>query len=314
MDQKKPKPKSDKKKYRIYHGRNNSIYIQFQWKDKNGDIVSKTFSRSIKKKSFSEAKKELVKQYHDFLGIEPKNPDQKKEFRLHVMEKIKDGLKGKDTIQCDKWDEINWNDLFSKPIALLCLASGRSGKTTLMSNVFQSIKDNFSLNTLMSGSINADIYKPFKKCVKLSAVNEEYLKLVYTIAKRTKGKYYRFFTMMDDLDMKNKYIDVIGKCFFKWRNYGASTWLNCQDMVMVQKSVRNCGHLVLFMNTRRMDSSRLEYVFEVLQPYFMDEIGMLPKTQQKNAIIKFCHEATNHYGFILVDTLDQKLYICKNKQ
>ena len=309
MDKKKP----NKKKFRIYHGKNNFIYIQFQIKDKDGDLVNKTFSRSIKKKSFADAKKELIKQYYDYIGVEPRNPAQKQELRKEILEKIKHGLKGKDIHHCDMWDEIDWEGLFSKPIALLCLASGRSGKTTLMSNVFQKIRDNFSLNTLMSGTINADIYKPFKKCVKLSAINEDYLKLVYTLAKRTKGKRYSFMTYMDDLDMKNKYIDVIGKCFFKWRNYNASTWLNAQDMVMVQKSVRNCGHLVLFMNTRRMDNSRLDYIFEVLQPYFMDELGCLPKSQQKNAIIKFCHEMTNNYGFILVDTLENKIHICKNK-
>lgn len=308
------KQKPNKKKFRIYHGKNNFIYIQFQHKDKDGEIVNKTFSRSIKKKSFKDAKEELVKQYHEFTGIEPKKNTMKLEIRKQVQEKIKNGLTSKDIIQYTKWDEIDWSGLFEKPMALLCLASGRSGKTTLMSNVFQQIKDNFSVNTLMSGSINADIYKPFKKCVRLSAVSEEYLKLVYTIAKRTKGKYYKFMTYMDDVDMKNKYIDCIGKCFFKWRNYGASTWLNCQDMVMVQKSVRNCGHLVLFMNTRRMDSSRLEYAFEVLQPYFMNEIGMLPKSQQKNAIIRFCHDATDNYGFILVNTIEQKIYLCKNKQ
>ena len=313
MVEEKPK-KVIKHKYRIYHGKNNMIYIQFNHKNKEGDIITKTFSKSIKNKSYKDAKKELVLKYYDFTGTKPKSKFQEQEKRKEILEKLKNGLKPSNFVECERWDDIDWNDLFSKPITLMCLASSRSGKTTLMQNVYQKIKDLFSINTLMSGSICSDIYKPFKKCIKLSSINEDYLKLIYTIAKRTKGKYYKWMTFMDDIDIKNKYIDILNKCFFKMRNVNCSTWLNAQDQKLIDKGVRSNTHLVCVMNTSRMDSSRLEYIFEVLQPYFMNEIGSLPKSQQKSYIIKFCHESTKNYGFILVDTLEQKVYICKNKQ
>ena len=84
-------------------------------------------------------------------------------------------------------------------------------------------------------------------------------------------------------------------------------------MVMVEKGARNNSHYCMIMNTSRLDDNRLSFCFEMLQPYFRHKIGMLTNAQQKKEIIKWCHDKTENYGFIFIDTLNQKLYHCKNK-
>jgi hypothetical protein len=306
--------KNKKKPYHLYAHGDGRICIVFKVKNEDGTETTKTLTRSTKKHSYKEAKKQLIDAAYSQMGILRQQVVYHKPNKDKILSVSKFGVEPTTLITTKNMDEIDWKELFSKSITMCIFASSRSGKTTFLANLYKNhIRSLFDLNILGTGSLNADIYKDFKKCIKLSGINEDFIKSIYTIQKKTKGKHYKMVQIYDDVDVKSKYIDIINKCFFKMRNYNISSILSVQDMKMVDKGVRNNCHLIMVMNTTRMDESRLQYLFEVLQPYFRDKIGELSSAQQKKAIIKWLHNTTQDYGFILIDTLQQKIYHCLNK-
>ena len=306
--------KKPKKPYYIYAHGNGRVPIVFKIQNEDGSETTKTLTRSTKKHSYKDAKKQLIDLAYSHMGILRQKPQHSKVDKDKILSITKFGVQPSNLNTSKSLDEIDWQGLFAKPITMCIFASSRSGKTTFLSNLYKNhIAKLFDLNVLGTGSLNADIYNQFKKCVKLSGINEEFIKSLYTMQKKTKGKLYKMMQIYDDVDVKSKFIDIINKCFYKMRNYGIGTILSVQDMKMVDKGVRNNSHLILIMNTTRMDDSRLQFLFEVLQPYFRDKIGEMTSAQQKKAIINWLHNATQDYGFILVDTLEQKLYHCLNK-
>lgn len=307
--------KREKKKYYIYGHGDGKLAIKYEVKNTDGSITHRIKTRSTKNRTYKQAKKELIDIACSEMSISRPNPKKIDTNKEEIKEKFKNGLEPKDVIQCERMEDIDWKELFSKSVTMTIFASSRSGKTTLLAKLYKDyLRKIHDLNVLGSGSLSAPIYKDFKKCVKLTGINEEFIKIIYTLQKKTKGKYYKVCQIYDDIDPKAKYIDILNKCFFKMRNTGhTSTILSVQDMVMVDKGVRNNSHFVMIMNTSRMDDNRQQFIFEVLQPYFRHQIGDLSSAQQKRMIINYCHEKTQHYGFIFVDTLEQKIYQCKNK-
>lgn len=318
MEEKKEIKKNEKtqkkKLYRLY-SRDRKLYIEFIYKDKDGEDKRKVFSKSIKTMKYSQAKDILVQKYYDFVGkIRPFN-SQSWETKQKIAKLGELDIKPDNYMSYEKADMIDWKELFTEPRTMAMIASSYSGKTYLLEKIYQQIKDQFTACVLTSASLNGNtIYKKFKKLVKMDEVNEKFVKFIYTIQKHTKSKFYNFLMMYDDINPNTKHSEMLNRLVFRGRNMKMSLILSVQDSKgFLSKAQRQNFHYMIIMGFSRLDNDRKETMIELLEPYFRHQISDLPKGKQVQIIKKFCDKACENHGFIFLNQVKQEIYVCKNK-
>lgn len=210
---------------------------------------------------------------------------------------------------------IYYDDIFDIPFenffenettgsTMIICARSKSGKTTFLANLYEKILKQHFISILSSGSILQPIYQPFQKCIKTISFNEPLIQEVYTIAKHTKGNKYRFLIMADDLNMSDKHQHTLSNLITKWRNVNLSSIICCQDFTMITPTIRSNTNYFMIGNT---GTERRALFVDMLYPYLANQSKS--KSQNMLEIEKLIIEKTKNYKFIIVDNLNQKLYL-----
>ena len=261
-------------------------------------------SRSIREYGLKLARDEVFQEFKKRTGYREKMVPlqelaEKKRQEHNIKEQnvvyYKDIMKD---IPLQEWFDIQTGFSF------VFLAKSKSGKTTLLQKLYLEIlKPIFPITFLSSGSINADIYKPFAKTIKLSSFNPKIIKQAYTINKHTKGK-YKFLFLVDDMSKEDRVEDIMASMILRQRNYNISSGFLCQDMTLITPSMRSNVNYFFIGN---IAGERLDYVISLLYPYLAKENQ--PKNVNMNYITKVIKHATRDWGFLVLDNLNQQLYL-----
>jgi hypothetical protein len=185
-----------------------------------------------------------------------------------------------------------------------CLGSSKSGKTTLMINIWKKLKTkakrgNKFINILYSNSLNAKIYAPMKRD-KWTVCVPDYLpkmvKLQHRIQRHT-NNHYRFFNLFDDI-IDRKDDNLLRKMFMVLRNSNISTGICLHDPVLLASG--NRGNInYLFM----LKLNNAELVEKVVRRYLTP---FLPGSMDQK--IKTYQMLTKKRGVLLLDLLNNCLY------
>lgn len=265
--------------------------------------------KMVEKKNVEEKKsdkKEMIEEKKPV--VEEKMVEVKKED-FKEPEKTRQ-IKPLDLIEVDYAEELPFKQYFSEPKTLGIVGVGRSGKTNLLCRMYNDcLRDMFDVNTITTGTMGSDAYKDLKKdkeIVWLNEVCEDYMKAQYTLAKETKGKWYKFLNIYDDINPDNRFTNMIQRAITKHRNIGVSSIFSIQSKTFLNPTMRSNLHGMIIMNTKRLEKGYLDTFADVLRPYFDYDV-------KKDEIIKWMIENTRNFHFIFVDSFEDKIYLCKNK-
>ena len=318
------------------------LIIQF----KTPDGIAKKFTASYKNKHIGSVRSALIQKYREFvpykrerkkktpvksefipdIGKDKKSSSQKKKkISSEKKEKVEIEVKKKETPKkvpekqetkpldltiVERIDDLPIKEYFKEPKTLGIIGVGRSGKTKAISRMFcQCLTDLFDCITLTTGTLEGDAYKEMKKdknLVCMNEVNEDYMKAQYTLAKETKGKWYKFLNIYDDINPDNRFTHMIQRAITKHRNLGVSSIFSIQSKTFLTPTSRQNLHGIIIMNAKKLEKGYLETFAEVVRPYF--DWGV-----KKDDIIGWLIENTRNFQFIFVDSFNDKIYLCRNK-
>ena len=314
------------------------LTIQF----KTNDGVAKKFTASYKNKNIGTVRSDLIKKFRELVPYKrqrkPKTPvksefipdlgkDKKpsSEKKKKPSSEKKESEKKKETQKEEKFfktinpldlkvveriEDLPMKDYFSEPKTLGIIGVGRSGKTVAISKMFcQCLTNLFDCITLTTGTLEGDAYKEMKKnknLICMNEVNEDYMKAQYTLAKETKGKWYKFLNIYDDINPDNRFTHMIQRAITKHRNLGVSSIFSIQSKTFLTPTSRQNLHGIIIMNAKKLEKGYLDTFAEVVRPYF--DWGV-----KKDDIIGWLIEHTRNFQFIFVDSFNDKIYLCKNK-
>lgn len=287
-----------KSSYYIYPVNNKSV-LRIQFFNPKTQMVE-TISRSVAKYGLKMAREELFREFKRRTGY-------KEKLQSAIVQKGPQRQPKDQNVQFyHDYSELplsNWFDI-DTGFSLAMIAKSKSGKTTLISKIYNEIlKPIFPITFLSSGSITAEIYKPFKKALKMSSFNPKIAQMCYSINKHTKNK-YKFLFIADDMDKDDRYQNTISNMMTKWRNYNISSIFLIQDATMLTPTMRSNVNYIAIGN---LGSERLNYIVELLYPYLAK--GHQTKATNQTEIQKLVKLATKDYGFIFLDNLTNCVYL-----
>jgi hypothetical protein len=178
------------------------------------------------------------------------------------------------------------------------IGSTRSGKSVAMLWLWENyFKEHITL--MSTGSAQADIYKPLKKCGISPAFYPEILIESMTLNQKTNNK-YKFLHIIDDmLDGKNS--KALSKLLCIGRNNGQSTIICGQDITIINSVGRtNLNYVMLFRLNSLLSVEKVvkTYLRHILPGKIDDQIKTYVELTQ------------NHYCFV-VDFLANDVFITK---
>lgn len=311
--------KSNQKYYFInLHGK--KLRLQYQEKMEDGTFLNRQIERSLVRYGYKLAKKLLLEEYNKRTGEKVKLPDIKMEGikkpldekKIDAMEILPDNYSYVETI-----NDIHWDELFTKETGstLMFVAKSKSGKTTAMISIWNNfLKHIWDVGILSSQTLIAPIYKEFKGILKMNGVSDEIMKLVYRIQKHSKRAYNLGF-IFDDMNPKDKSrnIELFTSLSSYLRNLKInSCWLS-QDMKLALSPIgRGSVNYWLISRVDMMEKDRQDDVVDMLMPYFKS-LRDLPIGKQKQLILDWINNKTQNFGYIFLDTINNKIIHCKNK-
>lgn len=279
--------------YYVHHKSN----IRLQFYNKKTKNVE-TITRSTAKYGMKLARNKLFEEFQKRTGYKEKlQPLPTKKVEQEKLQQV-NFYKDTSDLPLHSWFDIDTG------FSVICLAKSKSGKTTLFSKIYNEIlKSIFPITFLSSGSISADIYKNFKKTLKMTSFNSKLAQMCYTIQKHTKSK-YKFLFMADDMDKDDRYANTLSNLFTKWRNYNISSIFMIQDPTMLTPTMRGNTNYFFIGN---VGSEKLDQIVQMLYPFLAK--SHQTKTTNIQEIQKLIKLATKDYGFIVLDNLNQVLYL-----
>jgi len=215
-----------------------------------------------------------------------------------------------DLIVVDRVEDLPLREYFKEPKTLGIIGVGRSGKTRAIVNMYMDcLKDMFDVISLTTGTLEGGAYDKIRKdksLVCLNEVNQDFMKAQYTLAKETKGKWYKFLNIYDDINPDNRFTHMIQRAITKHRNLGISSIFSIQSKVFLTPTSRQNLHGVIIMNCKKLEKGYLDTFSDIVRPYF--DYGV-----KKDDIVKWLVESTRNFKFIFVDSFGDKIYLCNNK-
>jgi len=183
---------------------------------------------------------------------------------------------------------------------LLCGAS-RSGKSTAMCYLWEHYFKK-CITILTTGSHQAEIYKPLHKaCAVSPEFFPELLKESMKLNKESNNKYPILHILDDMLDGRNT--KPLVKLCTIGRNNGQNSIICVQDLTMINTIGRaNINYVLLFKLNSDLS---IEKVVKTWLRHF------LPGKMKLVDMYKLYRKLTEDHHFIVIDTLDNKIFRCK---
>lgn len=230
-----------------------------------------------------------------------------------VMDEIKDETNKdkyyEDRIPPIEYTEFNLNvpDLKKDACSTIIFGSSKSGKTTMALKLLEKyFSDDYVICIVFCPNIQADIYKDLgKKCIKIDRFDDQLIRDLHKIQKKTKNKYC-FVIYIDDCILE-KLSPQILQLFLILRNSRFNTLLNLQSVKLLSKNSRNNGQNFIFKrqnNTEAVEDCVKSFV-GAYEPFF----GLTLENK-----MKLYQEATKDYNFIYLNSLDGILTFHKADQ
>ena len=183
----------------------------------------------------------------------------------------------------------------------IIFGSSKSGKTTQVIDIINKYFNDKNLIVIfMSSNIHKPIYDTLPKTViKLDRWDENIIKHVHHIQKKTKNKYRFLFASDDIIDNKNN--KMIQQLILTLRNSLINSIICLQDTKLLSRTARNNGNNFIFRHyiseDRREDAIKL--VLNGYQPFHS-----LRNLNEKKGLYQIL---TKDYGFIYLDALDGRI-------
>lgn len=176
--------------------------------------------------------------------------------------------------------------------------SSKSGKTTQSMEILkQYYGGNDVIAIVISPNIHSKTYAPVKdkKFIKLDRWDDQLVRDIHKIQKKTSNKYI-FCFLIDDCILE-KLSPQILQLFLVLRNSKINTVLNLQSITLLSRNSRNNGQNFIFRNFNNDEiiEDSMNYFLGSFEPFYgltMDDKKRLYK------------EATKNYGFIYLNALD----------
>jgi hypothetical protein len=185
--------------------------------------------------------------------------------------------------------------------SIMLIASGRAGKTTLLNHIFETyFKD--CITAVHTNSLQSDIYKEMKKhTIACPMYLPQIIKDCYKINKACNNK-YRFLHIIDDV-VDKKYDKTLMRLFTYWRNSRISGIITAQE-ISIMNSVQRSNISFILLGRLNSDMAIEKVIKSYLRSYF-------PKTMNLNDCIKSYKEITSDHHFIVMDCINDDIFLSK---
>lgn len=187
-------------------------------------------------------------------------------------------------------------------VSFAFIGSTRSGKSTAMTYVWEKFFKKH-ITILMTYSAHTDVYKPFLKNTIIA--DDYYTELVDEPMKinRETDNEYPFLLVFDDLATSGKNDEKMTRLLCVGRNANCSVLLCGQRLQMLSATGRsNINYICCFR--QNTDSATKDTVETYLRSY-------MPQNLTIAQMCKLYRELTEDHHFLLIDTLNDKVYRCR---
>jgi len=176
--------------------------------------------------------------------------------------------------------------------------SSKSGKTVQSMEIFKKYYGgNDIIPIVISPNIHSKTYAPLKdkKFIKLDRWDDQLVRDIHKIQKKTKNKYI-FAFLIDDCILE-KLSPQILQLFLVLRNSKINTVLNLQSITLLSRNSRNNGQNFIFRNFNNDEiiEDAMKFFLGSFEPFYG-----LPMDDKK----RLYKEATKNYSFIYLNALD----------
>ncbi len=219
---------------------------------------------------------------------------------------------------CLKLNSTTFDKIFKvdEPIVTSMLASSKSGKTTLLYNLVETVHKYYDIILFFSVNSKAKIYKNFKqkRLLLIQDFDERIIYALHHLNQECDSK-FKFFVIMDDI-IEVKYSKVVAQLFSTFRNMNFSSLHSVQYKIYMNPNARAQCHDIFFgkqNNMHQIKKTVEEYflgfkkLMEAIPPEFAaqsEKIDWLSVWYQKN---------TEDHNFIVFDVLNDELYKIKSQ-
>jgi hypothetical protein len=211
------------------------------------------------------------------------------------------------------WNDEKMNSLKSKDFSMICFASRRSGKSELIKYIYNKLdlQSEYDYCMIISESDESlDFYSDFlfgNLFIK-KFDNDVITNLIVESQKlETEGKKARFLCIIDDVVGSTiKYSESIAKLYAIGRHYHISCILICQQLTLINVTVRNNSDII-FIGQTKTSKEKKSIIDNFLDGIADDneilDKGFETKKSFYNEMIKY---NTEDYSFIVFDYLNGK--------
>lgn len=186
-------------------------------------------------------------------------------------------------------------------MSFLLLGSTRSGKSTLMNYLYNTIFRSH-ICVLHTASIQSDIYKPLlKSCAIAPMFIPELIDETAKMNKDTKN-HYQFCHIIDDIVDKRNSKSLL-KLLTIYRNSRLSTMITGQELSIFNAIGRSNINFVVLMKLN--SAMAIEKVIKTyLRPYF-------PSGTRLDEMIRIYQQLTSDHAFIVIDNINGDIFLSK---
>jgi hypothetical protein len=185
--------------------------------------------------------------------------------------------------------------------SIMLIASTRAGKTTMLNHIFETyFKD--CITAVHTNSLQSDIYKEMKKhTIACPMYLPQIIKDCYKINKACNNK-YRFLHIIDDV-VDKKYDKTLMRLFTYWRNSRISGIITAQE-ISIMNSIQRSNINFILLGRLNSDMAIEKVIKSYLRSYF-------PKTMNLNDCIKAYKDLTSDHHFIVMDCINDDIFLSK---
>jgi hypothetical protein len=185
--------------------------------------------------------------------------------------------------------------------SIMLIGSTRSGKTTMLNHIFNTYFKEY-ITSVHTNSLQSDIYKEMKKStIACPMYLPELMKDCYKINKATNNK-YKFLHIIDDV-VDKKYDKTLMRLFTYWRNSRISGIITAQE-ISIMNAIQRSNINFIILGRLNSDMAIEKVIKSYLRSHF-------PKSMNLNDCIKAYKELTSDHRFIVMDCINDDIFLSK---
>lgn len=224
------------------------------------------------------------------------------------MEKKSEEKLEEKKINLQIWDSME--NLKNKFFSMICFASRRSGKSELIKFIYTKLnfgKEYDYVAVIAESDQTIDFFSEFVHGnLFIRKFDSSTIENIMKISEKIEadGKQKRFLVIVDDVVGNNaKYSESLRKLYAVGRHYNISCILICQQLTLINTTVRNNSDIILIgktKNAQEKTSIRDNILDGIADDDEIKEMGFDNKKEFYNYLLKRC---TEDYHFIVLDDI-----------